>query len=145
MSDSQFIAFARACGLTVDYVKSDGAIHRCGTESAPRGKNGAYKWDGLTGWVMDWSLGEQLQTFRSSGFEQLSAQKRAEYLKAQELSKAAQNRLWKEAAIKAQEAIDRCTPSKHHYLNAKCFPDMLGLVDDNKLIIPMRHIVVNKL
>lgn len=53
----RFDEFVRSHGLRPRSIQPDGRIHRCGTESHPRSRNGAYFLapEGDFGWVQDWS------------------------------------------------------------------------------------------
>lgn len=52
---------------------------------------------------------------------------------------------YKTAADLAQKLIDACAQETHYYLNSKGLPDVIGLVADNVLIVPMRNLQTNQL
>jgi len=142
-----FIDFARANGVEIDpsrFYSSD-KIRRCGTVENPRSLNGAYFWDGQRGWVMDWS-GEA----RTIWFEDPNAKPWTEEEKRLWATKRAAltsdlDRQYEQAALQADNTLRAATMNNHPYLEIKGFKDTRGLVMDDKLLIPMRNVVTNKL
>lgn len=49
------------------------------------------------------------------------------------------------AAAAAQAVIEQCELKTHYYLNAKGLPDVVALVNDATLIVPMRNLETNRL
>lgn len=56
---------------------------------------------------------------------------------------ARKQRGYRQAAAHAQRLIDSCSMKTHFYLNAKGLPDVLALVSDTRLIVPMRELDTN--
>jgi putative DNA primase/helicase len=52
---------------------------------------------------------------------------------------------YRAAAAAAQTTVENCELKTHYYLNSKGLPDVLGLVSDATLIVPMRDLVTNDL
>ena len=65
---------------------------------------------------------------------------RAKRAREDRIAAQKQERLWSEAARRAQEIISRCKPATHDYLRAKGFPEETGLVLGPALIVPMRSV-----
>jgi putative DNA primase/helicase len=144
---TDFISFARAHGVDIDpgrFWPSD-KIKRTGTVDKPRSGNGAYFWDGERGWVMDWS-GEA----RTVWFEDPSAKPWTEEEKRSWAAKRAsaasdQEKRYAQAAAQATETLRAATVKGHPYLEIKGFPDEQMLVLEDRLLIPMRNVVTNKI
>lgn len=133
---SDFIAFARACGVLIDRLRADGRIHRCGTASHPKSRNGSYVYDGRRGWAMAWDQGEALQWF--GGDTTWTEDERRAWKARQDVEQRYQNRIRREAVRKAHDLMYSARPRRHDYLRMKGFPDHEGLVtDDETLVIPM--------
>lgn len=58
---------------------------------------------------------------------------------------ARKQRGYRAAAEASQKVVDLCKPETHYYLNAKGLPDVVGLVADGALIVPMRNLETNQL
>jgi Toprim domain len=144
---TSFIDFARANGLDIDLNRlypSD-KIRRCGTLEKPRSTNGAYWYDGQRGWVMNWSGEARVVWYNdpkarpwTDDEKRLWAAKRAQAASDQE-------RRYQAAAAHANEVLQAAIPDHHPYLEIKGFRDQKGLVSDDKLLVPMRNVVTNKL
>jgi putative DNA primase/helicase len=52
---------------------------------------------------------------------------------------------YRAAAASAQAVIEQCELKTHYYLNAKGLPNVVALVDDTTLIVPMRNLETNQL
>ena len=52
---------------------------------------------------------------------------------------------YRAAAAAAQAVIEQCELKTHYYLNAKGLPNVLALVNDTTLIVPMRNLETNQL
>jgi putative DNA primase/helicase len=52
---------------------------------------------------------------------------------------------YRAAAIEAQKLIEQCELKTHYYLNAKGLPDVVALVNDMTLVVPMRSLETNQL
>jgi putative DNA primase/helicase len=55
------------------------------------------------------------------------------------------HRAYRAAADAAQKVIEQCELKTHYYLNSKGLPDVLALVSDLTLIVPMRNLETNQL
>lgn len=58
---------------------------------------------------------------------------------------ARKERGYREAAESSQKVIEQCELKTHFYLNSKGLPDVLALVNDSTLIVPMRNLETNRL
>lgn len=136
---SDFLAFAREHGLLVDHVVDDGRVHRVKTVEKPTKRNGAYLWDGRSGWVQDWQFHPAPVAFRPERPEPETRQARLQR-EAERRRREAKERAERQAAAKeAEQVIARCMFGEHAYLAAKGFPTERGLIDiDGRLVIPMR-------
>lgn len=130
---TDFARFAADNGLIVRHVIADGQVHRVPTTLHPRKKNGAYQFDGDSGWVQAWDMHEQAIAFRDSGRESRPVTPRP-------VVQRPDTRKEREAAAAQAEAIvKRSILGSHPYLSRKGFPAEQGLVDtDGRLVIPMR-------
>ncbi len=64
---------------------------------------------------------------------------------ANQAEEARKQRGYQEAATKAQMLIDKCLMQTHYYLNSKGLPDVLTLVNDKTMVVPMRDCQTNQL
>ena len=139
---SDFVAFARAHGLRLDYAEPDGRWHRTPTEDKPRKRNGAYLWDGQRGVVKNFATMQDYASFRdgsSAGMVDKSV------LRARRAIAEAETRAKHIEARKVAEGmLRRAKQDTHPYLATKGFPEEKGLVLDGELLIPMREFSVYK-
>ena len=144
---STFIDFARAHGVEIDPARfySSEKIHRCGTVEKPRSNNGAWFWDGQRGWVMDWSGDARTVWFQDPNARPWTDQEKREWMLKRQTANAQKDNGYELAAQRADIALRSAKMDTHAYLTIKGFPDMQGLVLDDKLLIPMRNVVTNKL
>lgn len=138
-----FVQFATIHGLDIRRLEQ-GRISRCPTKDHPRKQNGAYLFDGLWGWAMDWATmlepaywtddtvtkPDDLAALRAS----MEASRKQHAL---ERAREARN-----AAQKAKSIIKQARMEQHAYLDSKGFREAVGLVwypdeDTNLLVIPM--------
>lgn len=125
-----FIDFARSHGLVLDHIVADGRVHRCGTVDHPRKKNGAWSWDGTSGFVQDWANHVEAIPFR---------ERRKNVAAPVRLPPVDTEAMRARAGKLACEIIARCSYLPHPYLARKGFPAEQGLVDtDGRLVVPMR-------
>lgn len=132
----QFADFAAAHGLIIRELVADGRSHRVPTVDHPRKRNGAYLYDGHSGWVQNWAVHESAIAFRPGrdAVRPVDVPKRD--IQA-ERRRDAERRA--RAAHEAAAIVQRCEQSTHAYLAAKGFPNEIGLVDtDGRLVVPMR-------
>jgi phage/plasmid primase-like uncharacterized protein len=133
-----FIQFARAHGILIDYLPPVGVWKRFPTDDHPRSRNGAVKFMGNVGFVQNWALNEAVNVWKDDGAvvdtREMDRLARAERQK--------RDRLQKEAASKATWILNQCQLGRHEYLKRKGFPEELGYIwvnEGNKILcIPMR-------
>jgi putative DNA primase/helicase len=144
---STFIDFARAHGVEIDPARfySSEKIHRCGTVEKPRSNNGAWFWDGQRGWVMDWSGDARTVWYQDPNARPWTDQEKRDWMLKRQTANAQKDSSYELAAQRADIALRSAKSDSHAYLTIKGFPDMKGLVLDDKLLIPMRNVVTNKL
>lgn len=58
---------------------------------------------------------------------------------------ARKQRAYRAAAELSQKVIEQCELNTHYYLNSKGLPDVVALVNDSALIVPMRNLETNQL
>lgn len=142
-----FIDFARAHGVEIDPARfySSERIHRCGTVDKPRSTNGAWFWDGQRGWVMNWAGDARTVWFEDPNARPWTDQEKRDWMLKRQTANAAKDRSYELAAERADITLRSAKMATHPYLIIKGFPEMEALVLDNKLLIPMRNVVTNKL
>jgi len=142
-----FIDFARAHGVEIDpnrLYPSDRII-RCGTVGRPKSGNGAYFWDGQRGWVMDWSGEARVIWFEDPHAKPWTDDEKRAWAAKRASANTEQEHRYQQAALQADITLRSAKVSTHPYLEIKGFPEEQGLVLDEKLLIPMRNVVTNKL
>lgn len=144
---STFIDFARAHGVEIEPARlySSEKIHRCGTVDKPRSLNGAWFWDGQRGWVMDWSGEARTIWFEDPNAKPWTDQEKRDWMLKRQTANAQKDNAYELASQRADMVLRSAKMGEHPYLTIKGFPDMKGLVLDDKLLIPMRNVVTNKL
>jgi len=142
-----FINFARAHGIDIDPAKfyASDKIRRTGTVDKPRSTNGAFFWDGQRGWVMDWSGDARAMWYEDPHAKPWTDQEKRDWALKRQTANADKDRSYELAAERAMITLRNAKPSTHPYLQIKGFPDEKMLVLDNKLLIPMRNVVTNKI
>ena len=142
-----FIAFARAHGIDIDPAKfyASDKIRRTGTVDKPRSTNGAFFWDGQRGWVMDWSGDARAMWYEDPHSKPWTDQEKRDWALKRQTANADKDLSYELAAERAMITLRNAKPSTHPYLQIKGFPDEKMLVLDNKLLIPMRNVVTNKI
>ena len=144
---SDFITFARAHNVEIDpnrLYPSD-KIKRCGTVEKPRSGNGAYVWDGQRGWVMDWSGEARVVWYEDPHAKPWSDEEKRLWAAKRASAASEQEHRYQQAALQADITLRSASLKEHGYLTIKGFPEEKGLVLDEKLLIPMRNVVTNKL
>ncbi|MFL9918826.1 hypothetical protein PQR75_26280 [Paraburkholderia fungorum] len=134
----QFDDFARAHGLIIRSLNDDGRTHRVPTEDHPKKRNGAYMYDGHSGWVQNWAVHEKAIPWRQDRTDvvRVAAPKRDRAAEARE-----EARRRARARAEAVDIVKRCDYAMHAYLARKGFPLDRGLVDtDGRLVVPMRDV-----
>lgn len=142
-----FIDFARAHGVDIDQSKffASDKIRRTGTVDKPRSNNGAFFWDGRRGWVQDWSGDARVVWYEDPNAKPWTDQEKREWALKRQTANADKDRSYELAAERAMITLRNAKPNTHPYLQIKGFPDEKMLVLDNKLLIPMRNVVTNKI
>ncbi|WP_186032023.1 toprim domain-containing protein [Burkholderia gladioli] len=132
----EFADFAESHGLIIRSLVADGRPHRVPTVDHPRKRNGAYLYDGHTGWVQNWAVHEAAIAFRRDRDAMRPVEVPRRDIAAERLRDAARRAA---AAREAGEILARCETDRHPYLAAKGFPDERGMIDrDGRLVVPMR-------
>jgi len=129
-----FVAHAKAHGLIVNHIISDGRWHRVPTVDKPRKRNGAYVFDGQSGVVKNWATMDGFARYGSGVIKQIF-----------NFTGEADRIRHARAAKQANDLIKFSMVKNHPYLTAKGFPKTTGLVADEELIIPMRDYKTQKL
>jgi len=143
---SDFHSFAIAHGLQIDRLYPADRVQRCATLDKPRGKNGAFFWDGLRGWVSDWAQGGDINWFDGGEKKAFTEEQRKAWSERRKATESRQEQGWSNAALAAQMLLRACEPKEHNYLHSKGLGETLGLVDaDGALIVPMRNAFTNEL
>jgi putative DNA primase/helicase len=142
-----FIDFARAHGVDIDYSKlyASDKIRRTGTVDKPRSGNGAYFWDGQRGWVMDWSGEARVIWYEDPHAKPWTDEEKRQWVAKRQSQASEQQHKYEQTALQADITLRSAKLENHPYLQIKGFYDEKGLVLDDKLLIPMRNVVTNKL
>jgi len=142
-----FIDFARGHGVEIDYSKfypSD-RIKRCGTTEKPKSGNGAYFWDGERGWVMNWAGEARVVWYEDPHARPWTDEEKRAWVEKRRSQQSDQQRKYDQIALQADIVLRSAKIENHAYLQYKGFSDEKGLVLNDKLMIPMRNVVTNKL
>ena len=151
---SDFVSFARAHGLILDYIEPDGRWRRYKTVDKPRKKNGAAVYDGRGGAVRNYATMADFATWRDGNFEKVpmrdyrEARRKAAQEEAQRHAKAAAEaaRIVKAATLLVPAPGVPWKPWRpgkeavlaHPYLIRKGLPNASCLVHEGNVIVPMR-------
>lgn len=134
----QFDDFARAHGLIIRSLNDDGKPHRVPTDNHPKKRNGAYMYDGRSGWIQDWAIHEKAIAWRPDRTQPMPVHVPKRDIKAEREAEARKRAL---ASEKATALVARCQYDTHPYLTRKGFPLEKGLIDtDGRLVVPMRNV-----
>jgi len=142
-----FIDFARAHGVEIDHAKlfASDRIKRTGTVAKPKSDNGAYFWDGQRGWIMDWSGEAKVIWYSDPTARPWSDEEKRAWAAKRQAQQSDQQHRYEQVALQADITLRSAKAMTHSYLQIKGFKDYEGLVLDDKLLIPMRNVVTNKL
>jgi len=142
-----FIDFARAHGVEIDpgRLYASEKIKRCGTVDKPKSGNGAYFWDGQRGWVMDWSGEARVVWYEDPHAKPWTDEEKRVWASKRASVATEQDKRYQSAAFHADITLRSATMDHHPYLEIKGFKESRGLVLEDKLLIPMRNVVTNKL
>ena len=142
---STFAEFSRENGLIIDHL-AIGKINRVKTVDHPTKRNGAYFFDGVRGWVMDWANGDQIKWWSNGESKPWTDQEKLEWTARRKRADEEKKLLRAKAAKTAHELISLASYGRHQYLDEKGHGDVLALVShDEKLLIPMRDVDTNEL
>lgn len=144
---TDFITFARAHNVEIDPARlypSD-KIKRCGTVDKPRSGNGAFFWDGQKGWVFDWSGEARVVWYNDPDAKPWTDEEKRLWAAKRASMASDQERRYQQAAEQALVTLKQAKLESHPYLEIKGFKEEKGLVLGDKLLIPMRNVVTNKL
>jgi phage/plasmid primase-like uncharacterized protein len=141
---SDFIAFARGCGLDITAAHPSDRIRRCATLAHPNSKNGAYLWDGERGWAMAWDGDGEIHWF--GGSREWTEDDKAKWKAERDRERAKSAHKHEQAAKRAAELLRDCELRPHGYLKLKGFPEHKALcLSDDTLVVPMRDVQSNAL
>ena len=142
-----FINFARAHGLLIDESKlyASDFIKRCGTVDKPRSLNGSYLWDGQRGWIFNWAEEAKAIWYDDPNAKPWTDQEKREWVTKRNKANADRDRSYDMAADRVVITLNSAKMEIHPYLEIKGFKDLQGYVVDNKLLVPMRNVVTDKL
>jgi phage/plasmid primase-like uncharacterized protein len=143
----RFIDFARLNGVEIDpnRLYASDKIKRCGTVEKPKSGNGAYFWDGERGWVMDWSGEARVIWFEDPHAKPWTDEEKRAWASKRASAASDQDKKYEQVALQADITLRSAKYDHHPYLEIKGFKETRGLVLDDKLLIPMRNVVTNKL
>jgi putative DNA primase/helicase len=94
---------------------------------------------------MDWSGDARTVWFQDPNARPWTDQEKRDWMLKRQTANAQKDNAYELAARRADMVLRSAKMGEHPYLTIKGFPDMKGLVLDNKLLIPMRNVVTNKL
>jgi putative DNA primase/helicase len=142
-----FIDFARAHGVEIDHTKlyASDRIKRTGTVNKPKSDNGAYFWDGQRGWIMDWSGEAKVIWYNDPTARPWTDEEKRAWAAKRQAQQSDQQHRYEQVALQADITLRSAKTMTHSYLQIKGFNELEGLVLDDKLLIPMRNVVTNKL
>jgi len=142
-----FIDFARAHGLEIDPARfyPSEKIRRCGTVDKPRSLNGSYLWDGERGWCFNWSEEAKVIWYNNPSAKPWTDEEKRLWSAKRASAASEQEQRYQQAAIQADITLRSAKYDNHAYLDIKGFKETRGLVLDERLLVPMRNVVTNKL
>lgn len=141
-----FRSFARANGVEINDLRSDGKIHRCPTSEHPASKNGAYMLYGGRGFVQNWETGEPAQWWNSDRVTPWSDAEKRQWAECRRIADADKARGQQDAAQRAAQLVNSAQLDTHPYLKEKTLPEAKALVlKDGELLVPMRDFQSNEL
>jgi phage/plasmid primase-like uncharacterized protein len=152
---SDFVSFARAHGLMIDYAEPDNRWRRCKTVDKPQRKNGAYVWSGINGVVRNYATMLDFATWKASDdFQQVPMRDYREMRRKAAAEEAARHAKAAAEADRIVNAAHLITPAPgvpwkpwrpgkdpvlaHPYLVRKGLPNASCLVYEDKIVVPMR-------
>jgi len=141
-----FIDFARANGVDIDISRlyPSENIKRTGTVYKPKSTNGAYYWDGQRGWVFDWSGAATVIWYENPNAKPWTEEEKRAWMDRRRSQQSDQQKRYEKVGLQAEAILKSAKIDHHNYLEYKGFKDEKGLVLGDKLLIPMRNVVTNK-
>ena len=141
-----FIDFARANGVDIDISRlyPSENIKRTGTVDKPKSTNGAYYWDGQRGWVFDWSGASTVIWYENPNSKPWTEEEKRAWMDRRRSQQSDQQKRYEKVGLQAEAILKSAKIDHHNYLEYKGFKDEKGLVLGDKLLIPMRNVVTNK-
>lgn len=141
-----FIDFARANGVDIDISRlyPSENIKRTGTVEKPKSTNGAYYWDGQRGWVFDWSGASTVIWYENPNAKPWTEEEKRAWMDRRRSQQSDQQKRYEKVGLQAEAILKSAKLDHHNYLEYKGFKDEKGLVLGDKLLIPMRNVVTNK-
>jgi len=142
-----FIDFARAHGVEInpDRLFASERIRRCGTVDKPRSTNGAYFWDGQRGWVFNWSEGARVEWYQNPNAKPWTDADKDAWRRQRQYEAQRRQSEQQKAVERAMELLKHAERRSHSYLEMKGLPDEMGLVLEDRLMVPMRNVITNDL
>ena len=132
-----FIEHAQAHGLIIKDLISDGRWHRVPTTDKPRKRNGAYLFNGSRGVVKNWATMDDFSGWPQHGEKAENVDPlKLERIRNENIRRTREQHT--RVALVADHNVRTAKLEKHSYLSKKGFPNELGLVKGEDLIIPMR-------
>lgn len=141
-----FVDFARAHGVEIDPASlyASERIRRCPTTDKPRSTNGAFFWDGMKGWVFNWSGEARVQWYDDPNAKAWTDEEKRAWAIKRRAAAMDVERKNENAALHASMLIRSTVPGPHDYLMRKGLPKVDGLVlPDGELLVPMRNLATN--
>lgn len=132
-----FLQEAEAHGLIIRDLIADGNWHRVPTVDHRKKRNGAYRLLGDIGFVQNHATDDRVTVWRDGSKSEHVDRAKMRAISAQ----AARDTLRRQetARQEASAIIQACQRGRHPYLARKGFPESLGLIHGDDLIIPMRE------
>jgi putative DNA primase/helicase len=142
-----FLTFAHQNGVLIDHHKlyASDRIKRCGTVNKPTSGNGAYFWDGQRGWVMNWSGEAKVVWYNDPHAKPWTDEEKRAWTEKRRAQQSEQQKKYDSVALQAEITLRSAKMENHAYLQYKGFSEEKGMVLNDKLLIPMRNVVTNKL
>lgn len=135
----RFVDAIRAAGMMPPEIIRHGRFERF--PGIGKGKGNSSGWCKLISETLgiygDWASGLSDVWVHGGSIDDIGAAK-AEIRRYQQQNEKFQRREHAQAAIRAAELIKRCSIGPHDYLTRKGFPDAVGLIDGEALVIPLR-------
>jgi len=146
-----FLQFASSHGLIVNAVYPSDKIWRCPTVTKPRKKNGAYWFDGLCGWILNWEDGNTQALWWKDENAHVTEADRERVRKLRMERQRKEAALHRQASEKAARMMREADEEEHYYLRhkaegkAKQLAGQKALVLNHEMLVPMYHAITGEL